>query len=207
MAILVKSDLDLENSSKILNIPNPVSNLDAVNKDYVDTNITELSNGIALEYATKLDISNLTTSDIEEGSNLYYTDQRVRLNNLNDLSLPIIDVNFNSVKLINLADPINSQDATTKNYVITQLTDFADTFNTTINQLTTLDIPENNNLYYTDQRVRANKLNTLAAPDLNININNNRLINLADPVNSQDAVTKGYHESNSISLGLVIALG
>lgn len=116
MAIPVKSDLDLENSSKILNVPNPVSSLDAANKDYIDTNITELSSDITLRYATKLDINNITTSDIEEHINLYYTDQRVQLNKLNELALPDSDININNNRVTNIANPVNNQDAVTKSY-------------------------------------------------------------------------------------------
>lgn len=51
------------------------------------------------------------------------------------------------------------------------------------------------NLYYTDARVRTNSLDQMAVPAANLDINNKRLTNLAEPVNPQDAATKYYVDS------------
>lgn len=59
----------------------------------------------------------LTTSNIAEGTNLYYTDARVQLNRLDQLAAPTASVSFNSQKITSLADPTSPQDAATKNYV------------------------------------------------------------------------------------------
>lgn len=59
----------------------------------------------------------LTTSDIAEGTNLYYTDARVRLNRLDQLAQPTSALILNSQNITLLADPINAQDAATKSYV------------------------------------------------------------------------------------------
>jgi len=43
-----------------------------------------------------------------------------------------------------------------------------------------------------DTQVRTNRLDELAKPTANLDINNNRLTNVADPSNAQDAATKAY---------------
>lgn len=59
----------------------------------------------------------LTTTDVSEGTNLYYTDVRVRANRLDQLAVPTAAVALNSQKITGLADPTAAQDAATKNYV------------------------------------------------------------------------------------------
>lgn len=59
----------------------------------------------------------LTTSDVSEGTNLYYTDVRVRANRLDQLAAPNAAVALNSQRITGLADPTSAQDAATKNYV------------------------------------------------------------------------------------------
>ncbi|QGH73464.1 MAG: tail fiber protein [Siphoviridae sp. ctvD11] len=57
-----------------------------------------------------------TTSDISEGSNLYYTDARVRLNRLDQMAAPTASVSFNSQKITSLGTPTDPGDAVTKAY-------------------------------------------------------------------------------------------
>ena len=59
----------------------------------------------------------LSTSDVSEGTNLYFTDARVRTNRLDQLAAPTAAVDFNSQRITGLADPTGAQDAATKNYV------------------------------------------------------------------------------------------
>ena len=58
--------------------------------------------------------------------------------------------------------------------------------------LTTTDVSEGTNLYYTDVRVRANRLDQMAAPTAAVPLNNQRITGLADPTAAQDAATKNY---------------
>ncbi len=58
-----------------------------------------------------------TTTDLTEGTNLYYTDARVRLNRLDQMASPTASVSMNSQILTNLATPSASTDAATKGYV------------------------------------------------------------------------------------------
>lgn len=48
------------------------------------------------------------------------------------------------------------------------------------------------NLYYTDARVRANRLDQLTAPTGDVSFNSQKITNLADPVADSDAATKSY---------------
>lgn len=59
----------------------------------------------------------LTTTDVAEGTNLYYTDTRVRANRLDQMAAPTAAVAFNAQRITGLADPSSAQDAATKNYV------------------------------------------------------------------------------------------
>lgn len=59
----------------------------------------------------------LTTTDVSEGTNLYYTDVRVRTNRLDQMAAPTAAVALNSQRITGLADPTSAQDAATKNYV------------------------------------------------------------------------------------------
>lgn len=48
------------------------------------------------------------------------------------------------------------------------------------------------NLYYTDARVRANRLDQLTAPTGDVSFNSQKITNLADPTADSDAATKSY---------------
>lgn len=62
-------------------------------------------------------LANHDTADLAEGTNLYYTDTRVRANRLDQMTAPTAAVAFNAQKITGLADPTNAQDAATKAYV------------------------------------------------------------------------------------------
>ena len=72
----------------------------------------------------------LTTSDIAEGANLYYTDTRVRGNRLDQLQPPASNLNVNNVKVVSVSAPTAATDAANKAYVDTAVTGVAKVFNT-----------------------------------------------------------------------------
>ncbi len=58
--------------------------------------------------------------------------------------------------------------------------------------LDTDDIAEGANLYYTDARVRANRLDQMANPTADVSANYYKITNVADPIANGDAVNKNY---------------
>jgi hypothetical protein len=61
--------------------------------------------------------------------------------------------------------------------------------------LTTSNVAEGTNLYHTDTRVRANRLDQMAVPTAAVSLNSQRITNLAEPSASTDAATKNYVDS------------
>lgn len=127
----VKTAVDLKENSanKSTNTSLGTSNIlfptqNAV-KTYADTKVTA-NVGIVGSTKTKITFdskglvtagANATTTDIAEGTNLYYTDARVRANRLDQMAAPNTSLSLNSQRIITLAEPVASTDATTKNYV------------------------------------------------------------------------------------------
>ena len=116
------------------------------------------------------------------------------------------DLDFNSHKIINLAEPISAHEAATKNYVDTHSSggtvvgaaDLDLNFHKAIhvNEPTSLQDAATKNYVdtSTSQCVKTDGSSTISG---NINLNSHKLINVADPTNAQDAATKNYVDTNS----------
>lgn len=76
-----------------------------------------VTNGSGVAGNPTVDLGTVTTTDVGEGTNLYYTDVRVRANRLDQLAAPTASVSLNSQKITNLLDPTSAQDAASKAYV------------------------------------------------------------------------------------------
>jgi hypothetical protein len=114
---VLDADLDAVNEHKIVNLVDPSSDQDAATKKYVDDEISGVNDTI----------DGLTTTDIAEGDNLYYTDGRVK------------DVLTGSTQTnISITEVEGVLTITAENGVGDSTTD---------------DLAEgNNNLYFTDER-------------------------------------------------------
>lgn len=53
-----------------------------------------------------------------------------------------------------------------------------------------------------NEQVRTNRLDQMATPAADLDLNNNRAINLKDPIHAKDAATKGYIDALVLNLGL-----
>ncbi len=86
----LSANLDAANTAKIVNLVDPASAQDAATKKYVDDEIT----------AVNSTIDNLTTTEIAEGTNLYFTDSRAVT------ALEAVVPNFVAVELNSVAKQV-----------------------------------------------------------------------------------------------------
>ena len=116
----------------------------------------------------------------------------------------ISDIDFNSHKIINLAEPTSAHDAATENYVDTHSSEGSGGIGTItsdldlnthklINVVNPINLQDAATKNYVDastsQCVKTNGSSEISG---NINLNSHKLINVADPTSSQDATTKTY---------------
>jgi hypothetical protein len=118
-------------------------------------------------------------------------DSTVRTYRLNDFLAPTSNITLNSFRLINLANPINAQDGVNKDYADNMQKTVTLTGAISANGSTGSSINSTFNL----------RLDQITIPTANINLNNNKIINLATPVLATDAATKSFVES-SVSSGI-----
>jgi hypothetical protein len=128
------ADLDGTNAYKVVNLVDPTSNQDAATKKYVDDEIASVSGTL----------DNLTTTDVAEGDNLYFTDIRAK-GSAADLIVNAIKTNITIT---------GNEDGLT----ITAENGVADS--------TTSDLAEGTNLYFTDYRAR-----TAIIPGVGVSLN------------------------------------
>ena len=129
------------NFHKIVSLLDPTLAQDAATKNYVDTKTgtqsVSLTGAITGSGQLGSDIATTLTNIIP--AQVTGFDTQVRTSRLDQMSIPTASLNLNSQKLINVLDPTNLQDASTKNYVDTktytssQITDFFSAVNVIAN--------------------------------------------------------------------------
>jgi hypothetical protein len=102
----------------------------------------------------------------------YTNGQYLRLDGTNN---PTANIDFNGFRIVDLGNPVDPQDAATKDYV-------DDTVATAV--ATALDETEGNALYL--------RLDGTNSPSANVNFGGFKITNLLDPTNPQDVATKAY---------------
>lgn len=174
--VVISNNLDL-NNNKIINLANPTNPQDAATKYYVDN-----------AGGTVTLIGNVT------GSGALNTNITTTLNmTLDQIPVPVTNVSLNNHKIINLLDPTLAQDGATKNYVDTRtipISQLAGYVSSTATYLRGDGVWANFNTTATTLR-----LDQFAIPTSNIDLNNNKIINLATPTLATDSATKGYVDS------------
>lgn len=142
-------------------LPNGVATLNSEGK----IPLSQLPDQISLDSEALLAIQNalgdITTSDIEEGSNLYFTNTRAinAVSGLFDVegsaADALEDAKIDATNKANQAVSTASSDATSKvNAALLTAQSNSESFtNTAINSLTTSDIEEGSRLYFTNARV------------------------------------------------------
>jgi hypothetical protein len=117
------------------------------------------------------DIPNPTTAD--QAVNKSYADSLIAGKTLNFWGVPTLDLSIGSRKLTNVATPTAASDGSTKKYV-------------------------DDNVSTLLLNIAGINLSTIGAPIANVNLNNKKIINLAEPTLSTDAVTKNYVDTRPV---------
>ena len=176
----ISSDLDM-GSFKIINLGTPVNPTDAATKAYVDS----IASSEAITLTGDVTGSGTTGAPFATTLTLH----------LNQILSPTGNVDLNSYKIVNLATPTLNTDATTKLYVdnaissgislgiVTLIGDITGTGTIGSSILTTFQL----------------HLNEILPPTTSVSLNFQRLINVQDPFNPQDAVTKAYVDSRNLN--------
>jgi hypothetical protein len=155
---IVASGINMQTKS-ITNLLDPINAQDAATKHYVDTQ-SSAANTWSLSMNSVTGNASFGTSSL--------SDINIYRNSVNICSVVSTGLDMRDYSIINLVNPTNAQDATTKNYVDTALS----------------------NLKYL-------KLDGTTTMLGNIDAGTNSVINVKDPVNAQDAATKNYVDTHS----------
>jgi hypothetical protein len=207
------------NSQKIINLGTPTLSTDAATKGYVDGAVggvaITLTGAVTGSGAGTINttLTPITTSQISDFTS------SVLAFRLDEFEAPITNLDLNSQKIVNLANPTGSTDGANKGYIdgktwtISQITDYTTATNSLIatatispSQLTAY--PGTTTTYLRgdgtwnnfNAAATAISLDQFSPPATSVNLNNQKIINLLDPTLTQDAATKNYVDTRTITL-------
>ena len=160
------------NNYRITGSGTPILATDLTTKSFVESSITSGISGVP----TAVTLTGDVTGSGNTGSSITTTLNK----RLDQITAPTSSVNLNSQKIINLATPVLSTDAATRGFI--------DGKTWTASQITDFDI-----------QVRLSRLDQMALPTSSLNANSQKIINLAAPVLSTDAVNKNYADISTIA--------
>lgn len=203
---------------RIINLDDPVNPTDAVTRQYVDnkeasdisydnssSSLTSTNIKTALDEvdSNKLDSSSYTASDVKTkyeinaDTNAFTNSEKSKLSG--------IESNAQE----NVKSDWNEGDTTKDSYIQNKPTDVTDLDihnaeelkNVSVSNLASGEYLEYDGSNYVNKdfntEVRNNTLDQLAIPTSNLNINSNKLTNVSNPTNLQDASTKSYVDNNT----------
>lgn len=173
-------NLDL-NGNKAVNSADPTNPTDLVNKRFVEDLISSITAPtITLTGAitgTGSSTINTTLTPINT-SQISDFNSSVSAFRLDEFALPTSNINLNNNKIVNLTNPTNPNEASTKDYVdthtwlVANITDFT-------------------------SGVTAFRLDQFASPTANINLNNHKITNLANPTAPTDGANRSYVDNKT----------